>query len=579
MAKAVTLLLGSRARRVRNLIVDYFDAPADDFRLRAEAALTHPATLLALAALLVNDHLLKSIWPGAWATGKLSDLAWLIFAMPLAAWLLSLIARDGRLSRRVAFISAYLGLPLLYAAFNTFGSLHDFILTAITTPFGLIPGSPLDATDSIVIPPAMAIGLWVWRANSAKSALARRKWVAAVASIAVVSSIATSPAPVENGITYLGVADNGTIVAVADSEYWSERFESSDGGMTWNLDDSAETRYFGGGDRVQTPRGIYVIDGPDILRAGMDGMGELVYSAAYLQQSHNAWLQRISTVGLGERELSEQPLAIAYDPTSGNLVVAMGIQGVLIGTPDEQWIPVAVGPFRPTDFSLLSKARYLLASLEFWTASFLLSLAMVGVALMMANRTMESLKSLPVELAVGAGSVTTFVAMVWISLDEVQNLLAGLASLGFVIMLVIAVYAKIRPPESVFRRLTTTTFVGLTLGLSVAILLIFQNFDEAGLWLLLAIPAFMLNVPMFALTWDRSAYLRTAIPFFLLMNVLVFLPHMLWLNAAVEKVVASLLAVLLTTIVAVAMAVYLRPKIALMNHPQESSPVEPKQGL
>ena len=84
---------------------------------------------------------------------------------------------------------------------------------------------------------------------------------------------------------------------------------------------------------------------------------------------------------------------------------------------------------------------------------------------------------------------------------------------------------------------------------------------------------------MFALTWDRSAYLRTAIPFFLLMNVLVFLPHMLWLNAAVEKVVASLLAVLLTAIAAVAMAVYLRPKIALMNHPQESSPVEPKQGL
>ena len=310
-------------------MVDYFDAPADDFRLRAEAALTHPATLLALAALLVNDHLLKSIWPGAWTTGKLSDLAWLIFAMPLAAWLLSLIARDGRLSRRVAFISAYLGLPLLYAAFNTFGSLHDFILTAITTPFGLIPGSPLDATDSIVIPPAMAIGLWVWRANSAKSALARRKWVAAVASIAVVSSIATSPAPVESGINYVGVADNGAIGAEADSEYWSERFESSDGGMTWNLDDSAETRYFGGGDRVQTPRGIYVIDGPDILRAGMDGMGELVYSAAYLQQSHNAWLQRISTVGLGERELSEQPLAIAYDPTSGNLVVGYGHTGGL----------------------------------------------------------------------------------------------------------------------------------------------------------------------------------------------------------------------------------------------------------
>jgi hypothetical protein len=44
---------------------------------RERAALLHPITLVALAVLLVNDHILKAAWPGWW-TGKLSDVAALI---------------------------------------------------------------------------------------------------------------------------------------------------------------------------------------------------------------------------------------------------------------------------------------------------------------------------------------------------------------------------------------------------------------------------------------------------------------------------------------------------------------------
>lgn len=44
-----------------------------------ERALLHPVTLVALATLLVNDHVLKWTWPG-WITGKLSDVAGLILA-------------------------------------------------------------------------------------------------------------------------------------------------------------------------------------------------------------------------------------------------------------------------------------------------------------------------------------------------------------------------------------------------------------------------------------------------------------------------------------------------------------------
>lgn len=38
--------------------------------VRSEAALTYPATLLALATLLVNDLVFKWLWPGTWINGQ-----------------------------------------------------------------------------------------------------------------------------------------------------------------------------------------------------------------------------------------------------------------------------------------------------------------------------------------------------------------------------------------------------------------------------------------------------------------------------------------------------------------------------
>ena len=134
------------------------------FRQRCASALMHPATLAAVAVLLANDIVFKSLWPGTWFAGKLSDLAWMIFAPPLLAFLLSFAAGKHVALQRTAFLTAYAGLPLLYAAFNTFTPVHDGILRGISFVSGGTAGSPLDATDSIVIPLAMSIAVWVWRA-------------------------------------------------------------------------------------------------------------------------------------------------------------------------------------------------------------------------------------------------------------------------------------------------------------------------------------------------------------------------------------------------------------------------------
>ena len=111
------------------------------FGRRCEAALVHPATVAALVVLLLNDLVFKSVWPDSWVTGKLSDLAWVVFALPLLAFLLSLVLGKSAIGHRVAFVASYVGLPLLYAAYNTFEPVYYWIIRGLSIASGSA-GSP-----------------------------------------------------------------------------------------------------------------------------------------------------------------------------------------------------------------------------------------------------------------------------------------------------------------------------------------------------------------------------------------------------------------------------------------------------
>ena len=160
-------------------------AGGDDFRRRAESALTHPATVAALGVLLMNDLLLKALWPHSWLTGKLSDLAWLVFTPPLLAFLLSVAARRNLRAQHLAFLVAYAGLPLLYAAFNTFDPVHELIMRGISLA-GAAAGSPRDVTDSLVIPFAWAVALRVWRRRPAASGAMRLRWAVLTSGVTII---------------------------------------------------------------------------------------------------------------------------------------------------------------------------------------------------------------------------------------------------------------------------------------------------------------------------------------------------------------------------------------------------------
>ena len=187
------------------------------FRQRCATALMHPVTLGALGVLLVNDLLFKAMWPGAWIPGKLSDLAWMMFATLGSAQV-----------RRAAFAAAYVGLPLLYVAFNTFQPVHDVVLRVLGSIGGDGPRSPLDPTDSLVIPFSMAAALWVWRRPllNARAVRARLALLASVA--AALASVATSY-DTDWGVRHVGRTASGTLGAHASLS----TYESVDGGFTW----------------------------------------------------------------------------------------------------------------------------------------------------------------------------------------------------------------------------------------------------------------------------------------------------------------------------------------------------------
>ena len=229
--------------------------------------------------------------------------------------------------------------------------------------------------------------------------IAWRRLVLLVAAIAMMASMACVFF-VEEGIQDVEVKEDAGLIAILESDfsesYYTQHYSSVDGGFTWALESNEPETNDELNRDVHTPRGQYVLEGSDIVRVGLKNERVTVYSSAYLQQPGNRWIQGNDTAHfsdfLSERVLASEPLSIAHDPTTGNVVVAMGLQGAVVGTPDEQWQPTAVGPYTPTDFSFAGKSMRLLFNLPFWLASIALTLSMLGLSLFFSQLSKRRLR-------------------------------------------------------------------------------------------------------------------------------------------------------------------------------------------
>lgn len=467
--------------------------------------------------------------------GKLSDLAFVVFASPLLAFLLSLVVPDRARWERAAYLSAYVGLPLLYAAFNTFGAVHDPIIGALSLVRGGPTYSPLDVTDSLVIPPGLALAFWVWR-RPVPAAAVRQRLVLLVAAVAGLASIATSGPETERGV----------------------RFDGSS---------------------VETPTGVYSVNAVGVFRDG-----QLEYSTLYLREDENIWLQVRDTRHLEQRYITLMPYGITFDPDSGEVIVGMGVQGVLIGSPDGRWtLAGAEGRFRPTDFSALGKAEGLLTDAWFWVVALGLSSCALVVGMLIADFRQNRLWTLAIGFAPGAGvAILTAIVLSTAELFATANQPVGFVILalvvGFVpITVVAALGANPRVREAMQYGLRIPAFVLTALAVqgfghypepershgpgypepALSLSTDFVN-DGAAALVIATMAGFLLAISLVVASWARSRYWRSAVLAFLAVLGSVVVAFMWWLQLDAALTFSKIAAGLLVALIGVTFGLYLR---------------------
>lgn len=390
-----------------------------------------------------------------------------------------------------------------------------------------------------------------WRPSSQRTLL-----VAAVVLTAM--AMAVSCAPADHGITGVGADATGAVFAKNErSLSSSDHYKSDDGGRTWVAIDYGEDRELEivwGTHSVATPRGHYIISGTDVLRT-YDGEQEVIYSADYLREPANVVLQHLYLKG-ADRVPSVGSDSIYYDNYSGNILVAMGVQGVLIGTPDGQWTRIAVDRYTPSDFSVRARLRLLRLLPFFWAATALLLTSFVSLAGILAICGFKEI--------IGSMIIAGVVIAIMQGLFLIGDGTITLAHLiiGFVILLMMITALIVLPKHSANRKslaLTVRGFVALGAGLmfpgfEASLSHLTVGFAIVG-WILVAIAAGLIALAASPYRpgplWSAAAAWAIMIPFCII-------PIILWLMYLIPQEAAKTIALCMSGTIALALLGYLK---------------------
>jgi hypothetical protein len=324
---------------------------------RAVHSLGHPVTFGAVILLLLNDHWLRLGWP-SWWTGKLGDAAWLLFAPFFAAMAFALIL-PWRLRQHETIVG---GLSILFIGVwftlaKTTPSVYAVTIHLLDGLAGWHGTLGMDATDLITLP-VLFISWHIWQTSpNTASRLSPRVWV--IGGLGMMGTLATSCLPADYGITQL-CRDGNALYAFSQQA----AFTSVNGGITWTpafyrgslttcfhvaasnpigskqawlLTDAGQTYRLVPGVAIY---GYY--NSIEKLEIDLTEMGRDLRKTYY-----EGFETRL--VCAGPRAFAPGPLDALIDRSTGNLVVAMGHDGILTRVSGGVWHWMSVGNYHKGD--------------------------------------------------------------------------------------------------------------------------------------------------------------------------------------------------------------------------------------
>jgi hypothetical protein len=325
-----------------------------EFLSRSISALLHPLSLAAIFILLLNDHLLRRFWP-SWFTGKLGDFAWLFF-FPLFLTVLfsGVLPRRWRYPQLLVINAATCLVGGVFLLAKTAPACHTLLVTGLGKLLGIPIHLTLDPTDLIALPVLWVS--WVLWQHAPQLPISRFRLAWAVMPLAAFLTIANSMPVFIEGINWLHYED-GKIYAASAQMNDAVINCSEDGGKTWGWFTGCEVpvdlynfeNYCSPGKprENKTDIGWQTIDLPDQpgmqihyqpnqdIEISMDGgqTWKVEYPLKPITQAGTSHFKK-TTRYKGEICVIDSPITAVLHPPSGNIVFAMGLEGILVRLAD-----------------------------------------------------------------------------------------------------------------------------------------------------------------------------------------------------------------------------------------------------
>jgi hypothetical protein len=340
---------------------------------RAINSLSHPLAIAAIIVLLINDHLLRQLWP-SWWTGKLGDYAWLVFAPLILILLLSwLIPSRGVYQERIVGWVAFMLTGLGFALAKTIPVCTALIIRLLETLTSWSMILLTDPTDLLALP-ALGIGWTIWQRGNSRSHQALHRW--AVIPLAMLATMANMAAP-NYGINCLIEEDNGTLLALAQP--YGGEYTSRDGGLTWQelpspagYETTVECTHHDATWQLSHPTEPQVlyrfVSGKAIERSTDGGQSWVREVDLSHEEPRNAYYKRFRSYAA-----QPGPFDALFHRSTGQLIVAMAQDGILVRMSEGEWRWVEAGPYHREELSEVNMIAALLTG-ELWLAALLIPL-------------------------------------------------------------------------------------------------------------------------------------------------------------------------------------------------------------